>query len=153
MTPVTIFALKRCSGRPDLQLLEGGLWCYPELFIRSGLGWLIDFFVCFNATFSNISAISWRPVLAVEYPERITYPGQATGKLYHLFVNYKAKREILLKMVLKHEKSNQSITRNFCLIIKSLNTDGEQFQKYQQSKHPSLITYHWPQRRTQYTAL
>jgi hypothetical protein len=28
---------------------------------------LIDFdFWCFNATFSNISAISWRPVLVVE---------------------------------------------------------------------------------------
>ena len=27
--------------------------------------WLIDFLV-FNATFSNISAISWRPVLVVE---------------------------------------------------------------------------------------
>jgi len=26
---------------------------------------LIDF-LCFNATFSNISAISWRPVLVVE---------------------------------------------------------------------------------------
>jgi hypothetical protein len=27
--------------------------------------WLIDFW-CFNATFNNISAISWRPVLVVE---------------------------------------------------------------------------------------
>jgi len=47
---------------------------------------LIDFLV-FNATFSNISAISWRPVLVVEeaeYPERTTDSGQATGKLYHL---------------------------------------------------------------------
>jgi len=53
------------------------------------------------ATFSNISAISWRPVLVVkqpEYPERTTDCGQATGKLYHsrlrvectLFVIYKA---------------------------------------------------------------
>jgi len=41
----------------------------------------------FNATFSNISAISWRPVLVVEeagVPERTTDHGQATGKLYHL---------------------------------------------------------------------
>jgi hypothetical protein len=29
------------------------------------LVFLIDFW-CFNATFSNISAISWRPVLVVE---------------------------------------------------------------------------------------
>jgi hypothetical protein len=43
--------------------------------------------LCFNATFSKISAISWRPVLVVEeaeYPERTTDHGQATGKLYHL---------------------------------------------------------------------
>ena len=41
----------------------------------------------FNATFSNISAISWRPVFAVEeagVPERTTDHGQATGKPYHL---------------------------------------------------------------------
>jgi hypothetical protein len=41
----------------------------------------------FNATFSNISAISWRPDLVVEeaeYPQRTTDHGQATGKLYHL---------------------------------------------------------------------
>jgi len=40
----------------------------------------------FNATFSNISAILWQPVLVVEeakYPERTTDHGQATGKLYH----------------------------------------------------------------------
>jgi hypothetical protein len=58
----------------------------------------------FNATFSNISAISWRPVLVVEeagVPERTTDHGQATGKLYHLrlrveftlFLIYTAGRE------------------------------------------------------------
>jgi hypothetical protein len=56
----------------------------------------------FNATFKNISAISWRPVLVVE---EAGVPGknhaQATGKLYRmrlrvectLFVIYKAGRE------------------------------------------------------------
>jgi hypothetical protein len=47
---------------------------------------LIDFIV-FNATYSNISAISWRPVLVVEeagVPGETTNYGQATGKLYHL---------------------------------------------------------------------
>jgi hypothetical protein len=56
----------------------------------------------FNAIFSNISAISWRPDLVVE---EAGVPGenhgQATGKLYHLrlrvectlFVIYKAGRE------------------------------------------------------------
>jgi hypothetical protein len=41
----------------------------------------------FNATFSNISAISWQPVLVVEEAgvlERTTDHGQGTGKLYHL---------------------------------------------------------------------
>jgi hypothetical protein len=40
--------------------------------------------VVINATFSNISAISWGSVLVVEeaeYPERTTDHGQATGKL------------------------------------------------------------------------
>jgi hypothetical protein len=57
-----------------------------------------------NATFSHISAISRRPVLVVEeveYTERTTDHGQATGKLCHLwlrvectlFVIYKAVRE------------------------------------------------------------
>jgi hypothetical protein len=48
-----------------------------------GFGW----FLVLNATFSNISAISWRPVLVVEeagVPERTTDHGQVTGKLYHL---------------------------------------------------------------------
>jgi hypothetical protein len=42
----------------------------------------------FNATFSNISAISWRPDLVVEeareYQERTTDHEQATDKLYYL---------------------------------------------------------------------
>jgi len=54
----------------------------------------------FNATFSNISAISWRPVLVVEEAE-VPGENQATGKLYHLrlrvdctlFVIYKAGRD------------------------------------------------------------
>jgi hypothetical protein len=48
---------------------------------------LIDLFIVFSATFSNISAIAWPPVLVVEeaeYPEKSTDHGQATGKLYHL---------------------------------------------------------------------
>ena len=42
-----------------------------------------------NATFSNISAISWRPVLVVEeagVPGETTDHGQATGKIYHLWL-------------------------------------------------------------------
>jgi hypothetical protein len=56
----------------------------------------------FNATLSNISAISWRPVLVVEEAGKNTDHGQATGKLYHLrlrvectlLVIYKAGREL-----------------------------------------------------------
>jgi hypothetical protein len=68
------------------------------------LTWLIFDFWGFNATFSNISAISWRPVLVwekPEYSERTTDHGQSTGKHYPLplrvectlFVINKAGRE------------------------------------------------------------
>ena len=61
-------------------------------------------FWCFNATFNNISVISWRPVLVVEeagIPGENHRPGQVTGKLYHMwlrveythFAIYKAGRE------------------------------------------------------------
>ena len=39
------------------------LTLYQYLIIKD---WLIDWFLVFNATFSNISVISWRPVLVVE---------------------------------------------------------------------------------------
>jgi hypothetical protein len=46
---------------------------------------LIDLFIVLNATFSNISVISWRPVLVMEkYSERTTDHGQATDKLFPL---------------------------------------------------------------------
>jgi len=62
---------------------------------------LIDWFLVFNSTFSNISAISWQPVLVVEEAQRAQPIMQATGKLYHLrlrvncpfFVIYKAVRK------------------------------------------------------------
>ena len=48
-------------------------------------------FWCFNATFSNISAISWRPVLVVE-EARVTgenhRPWQAPGKRDHLLLRF-----------------------------------------------------------------
>jgi hypothetical protein len=47
---------------------------------------LVDFW-SFNATFSNISAISWRPVLVVEeagVPGENHRTWQATGKLFNL---------------------------------------------------------------------
>jgi hypothetical protein len=37
-----------------------------NIFIERLTIWLIDWFLMFNVTFSNISAISWQPVLVVE---------------------------------------------------------------------------------------
>ena len=53
--------------------------------------WIEFGFLVFNATFSNISAISWLPVLVwkkPECPERTTDHGQATGKLDHLRLRF-----------------------------------------------------------------
>jgi hypothetical protein len=63
------------------------------------------FFWCFNATFNNISAISWRPVLAVEEAGSTRREPPTMGKQLvsfitcgcessaHFFVIYKAGRE------------------------------------------------------------
>jgi hypothetical protein len=40
-------------------------FCLHLIMDANSNGLMIDFW-CFNATFSNISAISWRPVLVVE---------------------------------------------------------------------------------------
>ena len=65
----------------------------------------------FNATFSYISAISWRPVLVVEeagVPGENHRPWQATGKLYHLrlqvertiFCNLQSRMQTHVKLVM-----------------------------------------------------
>jgi hypothetical protein len=43
-------------------------------------------FLVFNSTFSNISAISCRPVLVVEKVGEIHRPWASNGKLYHLWL-------------------------------------------------------------------
>ena len=44
-------------------------------------GWVGVRLWCFNTTFDNISVISWRSVLLVEYPEKTTDLPQFTNKL------------------------------------------------------------------------
>jgi hypothetical protein len=68
----------------------------------------------FNATFNNISVISWGPVLVVE---EIGVPGedhgQATGKLYHLRLRVECTLYCNLqsrKVALKHQKSKSNLT-------------------------------------------
>ena len=43
-------------------------------------------FDCVNATFNNISVISWRSVLLVEDPEKTTNLSQVLDKLYHIML-------------------------------------------------------------------
>ena len=52
-----------CSTRKQKQYRTTNIHCDIKII---QIGWLIDLFLMFNATFSNISAISWRPVLVVE---------------------------------------------------------------------------------------
>ena len=80
-------------------IFKNALW-NRQLFFNRDLIW----FLVLNTTFSNISAISWRPVIVREeagVPGENHDHGQATGKLDHLrlrvectlFVIYKAGRE------------------------------------------------------------
>jgi hypothetical protein len=51
--------------------------------------WLTSFywwFIVFNATFNNISVISWWSVLLVEDTEKTTDLSQVTDKLYHILL-------------------------------------------------------------------
>ena len=75
---------------------------YSEAANRFDLIWSL----MFNATFSNISAISWWPVLVVEeagIPERTTDHGQATSKLVnrvHPFCNLQSRLRTHIVLVI-----------------------------------------------------
>jgi hypothetical protein len=53
------------------------------------VGWLVGWFMVFNATLNDISVISWRSVLLVEetgVTEKTTDLLQVTDKLYHIML-------------------------------------------------------------------
>ena len=67
-----------------------GICCFSAK--NTIFGWLVGWLVgcmMINATFNNISAISWRSVLLVEeteYPEKTTDLSQVTDTLYHIML-------------------------------------------------------------------
>jgi len=59
----------KIRGMNHCRLVYSALYIYPCIYDNLWKGsWFgkIDWFIVFNATFSNISAISWRSVLLVE---------------------------------------------------------------------------------------
>jgi hypothetical protein len=65
------------------------LFIYSDTNIATFCCMCICLFVClmmFNATFNNISVISWWPDLLVEDPDKTTDLSQVTDKLYHIML-------------------------------------------------------------------
>ena len=53
-------------------------------------GWLVWFMVLLNATFNNISVITWGQIYwwrKPEYPEKTTDLSEVTDKLYHIILH------------------------------------------------------------------
>ena len=58
------------SSKSYVKLLDQGTPYFHRFIVA--IDWFL-IFLCFNATFSNISAISWRPVLVVEEAGDVTH--------------------------------------------------------------------------------
>jgi hypothetical protein len=54
----------------DLRQVDGFLRSPPRMLTINTIFRLVGWFMVLNATFNNISDISWRSVLLVEYPEK-----------------------------------------------------------------------------------
>jgi hypothetical protein len=68
----------------DLRQVDGFLRSPPRMLTINTIFRLVGWFMVFNATFNNISDISWRSDLLVEYAEKTTDLSQVTNKLYHI---------------------------------------------------------------------
>jgi hypothetical protein len=78
-----IFVFASMEATPMIMLYRATF----ELTTLMAIDRLVGWFMVLNATFNNISAISWRLVLLVEeteYREKPTDLSQATDKLYHI---------------------------------------------------------------------
>ena len=65
---------------------ESKQWSYSPVYDAMANKQGVIRVVVFNATFNNISFISWRSVSLMEYQEKTTDLSQVTDKLYHIYV-------------------------------------------------------------------
>jgi len=77
-----------CRGKPeDPEKTTDLLQVTDKLYHKTHNDLIWFNFWCFNATFSNISAISWRPVLVVE-EARVPGESPTMGKQHEQLVNF-----------------------------------------------------------------
>ena len=108
-------------------------------------------FMVFNATFNNISVISWRSVLLMEetkYTRETTDLPQVTDKLYHimLYTSSWAGFELITSVVIGTDcigRCKFIRSRPRPPLIMSLNSDSQQFRQYQQNEQPPLTPIQW----------